>query len=117
MKQRKEWQSMPDYHLNQLLTILLLQRLYESKVRWEKQIVMKRIYELDEEYAKTEEYQDFSAEQEQLFQALLESNDKKIRRDTLIEFDSANGGELLAVKKFFYLAGLNDAMRMFNSSI
>jgi hypothetical protein len=107
---------MPDYHLNQLLTILLLQRLYESKVRWEKQIVMKRIYELDEEYAKTEEYQEFSAAQEQLFQKLLESDDKQRRRDTLIEFDSANGGELLATKKFFYLAGLNDALRMFNLS-
>jgi hypothetical protein len=38
------------------------------------------------------------------------------RREALIEFDSANGGELLAAKKFFYLAGLNDAMRMFNLS-
>lgn len=107
---------MPDYHLNQLLTVLLLQRLYESKVRWEKQIVMKRIYELDEEYVKAEEYQELSAEQEQLFQELIESDDKQRRREALIEFDSANGGELLAAKKFFYMAGLNDAMRMFNGS-
>jgi hypothetical protein len=107
---------MPDYHLNQLLTVLLLQRLYELNVRWEKQIVMKRIYELDDEYAKTEEYQEFSAAQEQLFQELIESDDKQRRRDTLIEFDSANGGELLAAKKFFYLAGLNDAIGIFNLS-
>lgn len=107
---------MTDYHLNQLLTVLLLQRLYESKVRWEKQIVMKRIYELDEEYVKAEEYQELSAEQEQLFQELIESDDKQRRREALIEFDSANGGELLAAKKFFYMAGLNDAMRMFNGS-
>jgi hypothetical protein len=107
---------MPDYHLTQLLTVLLLQRLYESNVRWEKQIVMKRIYELDEEYAKTKEYQEFSAGQERLFQELMESDDKQRRREALIEFDGANGGELLAAKKFFYLAGLNDALQMFNGS-
>jgi hypothetical protein len=74
------------------------------------------IYKLDEEYAKTREYQEFSAEQEQLFQQLLESDDQRRRRDTLIDFDSVNGGELLETKKFFYLAGLKDAMGMFNVS-
>jgi hypothetical protein len=105
---------MSDYHLTRLLTVLLLQHLYDSNVRWEKQIVFNRIYELDEEYAKTREYQEFSAGQERLFQELMESDDKQRRREALIDFDSANGGELLAAKKFFYLAGLKDALGMFN---
>jgi hypothetical protein len=107
---------MSDFRIAQLLTVFLLQHLYDSNVRWEKQIIFNRIYELDEEYAKTREYQEFSAEQERLFQQLLESDDQQRRRDTLIDFDSANGGELLAAKRFFYLAGLNDALGMFNGS-
>jgi hypothetical protein len=71
---------------------------------------------LEEKYAQTQEYQEFSAEQEQLFQQLLKSGDKQQRVDALIEFDSVNGSELTAAKKFFYLAGLNDALRIFNVS-
>jgi hypothetical protein len=44
----------------------------------------------------------------------LENGVQQQRRDLLFEFDNANDGELTAVKKFFYLAGMNDAMRMFN---
>jgi hypothetical protein len=107
---------MSDYRITQLKTIFLLKHLSELNAVWEEQIVFKRIYELEEEFAKTGEYQALSAAQQQLFQQLLESDDKQQRCDTLIEFDSVNGSELTAAKKFFYLAGINDAMRIFNVS-
>jgi hypothetical protein len=61
-------------------------------------------------------YQELSAEQRQLFQQLLENDDQPQRRDLLFEFDSVNGSKLTAAKKFYYLAGINDAMRIFNIS-
>jgi hypothetical protein len=107
---------MSDYRLTQLKTVLLLKQLNELNALWEEHIVFQRIYELDEEYAQTQEYQERSAEQEQLFHQLLESGDKQQRRDALIDFDSVNGSELTAAKKFFYLAGMKDAMRIFTVS-
>jgi hypothetical protein len=107
---------MSDYRITQLTTILLLKHLNELNAVWEEQIVFKRIYELEAEFSKTGEYQEFSAEQQQLFQQLLENNDQQQRCDMLFEFDSVNGSELTAAKKFFYLAGMNDAMRIFNVS-
>jgi hypothetical protein len=108
---------MSDYRLTQLKTVLLVKELNELNARWEEHIVLQRIYELDEEYAKTREYQERSTEQEQLFHQLLESEDKQQRRDALIEFDSVNGSELSAAKKYFYLAGMKDALRIWNVSI
>jgi hypothetical protein len=107
---------MSDYRITQLKTILLLKHLNELNTVWEEQVIFKRILELEDEYAKTEEYQELSAQQQQLFKQLLESDDQLKRRDTLIEFDSVNGSELLAAKQFYYLAGINDAMRIFNVS-
>jgi hypothetical protein len=46
----------------------------------------------------------------------LENGDKQQRLDALIEFDSVNGSELTAAKKYFYLAGMKDAMRIFTVS-
>jgi hypothetical protein len=106
--------QMSDYRITQLTTILLLKHLNELNARREENIVFQRIYELDEEYAKTPEYQERSTEQEHLFQQLLESSDKQQRLDALIEFDSVNGSELSAAKKHFYLAGMKDAMRILN---
>jgi hypothetical protein len=93
-----------------------LKHLNELNALWEEHIVLQRIYELDEEYAQTREYQERSAGQEHLFQQLLESSDKQQRLDALIEFDSVNGSELTAAKKHFYLAGMKDAMRIFTVS-
>jgi hypothetical protein len=107
---------MSDYCLAQLKTSLLVKHLNELNALWEEHIVLQRIYELDEEYAQTGEYQERSAGQEQLLQQLLENGDKQQRRDALIDFDSVNGSELSAAKKYFYLAGMKDAMRMFNVS-
>jgi hypothetical protein len=107
---------MSDYRITQLKTIFLLKHLSKLNAVWEEQIVFKRIYELEAEFAKTGEYQEFSALQQQLFQQLLENDDQPQRRDLLFEFDSVNGSELTATKKFFYLAGMNDAMRIFNVS-
>jgi hypothetical protein len=107
---------MSDYRLAQLKTSLLVKHLNELNTRREEHIVLQRIYELDEEYAKTREYQERSTKQEQLFHQLLESEDKQQRRDALIEFDSVNGSELTAAKKYFYLAGMKDAMRIFTVS-
>jgi hypothetical protein len=107
---------MSDYHLAQLKTVLLLKHLNELNALWEEHIVLQRIYELDEKYSQTGEYQERSTEQEQLFHQLLESEDKQQRRDALIEFDSVNGSELTAAKKYFYLAGMKDAMRIFTVS-
>jgi hypothetical protein len=117
IKQRKEWQAkMSDYRITQLKTILLLKHLNGLNAVWEEQIIFKRIYELEAEFAKTGEYLELSAEQHQLFQQLLESDDQQQRCDMLFEFDSINGSELAAAEKFFYLAGINDAMRIFNVS-
>jgi hypothetical protein len=58
---------MSDYRLAQLKTVLLVKHLNELNAHWEEHIVLQRIYELDEEYAQTQEYQERSAGQEQLF--------------------------------------------------
>jgi hypothetical protein len=108
--------QMSDYRITQLTTILLLKHLNELNALWEEHIVLQRIYELDEEYAQTPEYQERFAEQEHLFQQFLENSDKQQRRESLIEFDSVNGSELTAAKKFFCLAGMKDAMRIWNVS-
>jgi hypothetical protein len=68
---------MSDYQLTQLKTMLLVKHLNSLNAVREDQIVFKRIYEWEEEYAKTQEYQGFSAEQQQLFQQLLASDDQK----------------------------------------
>jgi hypothetical protein len=107
---------MSDYSLAQLKTSLLVKHLNELNALWEENIVLQRIYELDEEYAHTREYQERSTGQEQLIQQLLESDDRQRRRDMLIEFDSVNGSELTAAKKYFYLAGMKDALRIFTVS-
>jgi hypothetical protein len=96
--------------------MLLVKHLNSLNAVREDQIVFKRIYEWEEEYAKTQEYQGFSAEQQQLFQQLLASDDQKQRHDLVFEFDSIHGSELAAAKKFYYLAGIHDALRIFNVS-
>jgi hypothetical protein len=45
----------------------LLKHLNELNALWEEHIVFQRIYELDEEYAQTQEYQERSAGQEHSF--------------------------------------------------
>jgi hypothetical protein len=106
--------TMSDYCITQLKTILLLKHLNGLNAVWEDQIIFERILELENEYEKNQEYQKLAAEQQQLFQQLLESDDREQRNNTLIEYDGVNGNELIAAKQFYYLAGINDAMRIFN---
>jgi hypothetical protein len=71
---------MLDYRTSQLKTILLLKHLNGLNAVWEEQVVYKRICELETEYAKTQEYQELTAEQHQLFHRLFENADPKGRQ-------------------------------------
>jgi hypothetical protein len=45
----------------------------------------------------------------------VKSEDQR-QREAIFEFDSLKGSELTAAKQFYYQAGINDAMRIFNIS-
>jgi hypothetical protein len=91
----------------------LLKQLNGLNAVWEEKAVFSRIYELEEEYVKTEEYQELAAEYSKLFDRFIKDEDQK-HREAIFEFDSLKGSELNAAKKFYYQAGINDVMRIFN---
>jgi hypothetical protein len=62
--------SSTQFLITQLKTILLLNHLNGLNAVWEEQVVFKRILELEDEYAKTQEFQELSAQQQQLFNQL-----------------------------------------------
>jgi hypothetical protein len=95
--------------------MVLLKYLDGLNAVWEEEAVFKRIYELEEKYAKTQEYQELAAEYSKLFDRFLKDKDQR-QREAIFEFDSHKGSELNAAKQFYYQAGINDAMRIFNIS-
>jgi predicted nuclease with TOPRIM domain len=102
------------YSTCRIIIIVLLKYLSGLNAVWEEEAIFNRIYELEEEYTQTQEYQELSAEYSQLFDRFPEIEAKKQRQEALFKFDSIMGSELTAAKKFYYQAGINDAMRIFN---
>jgi hypothetical protein len=107
---------MLNYPTYQLITIILLKHLYRLNAVWEDKVIFNRIYELDEEYEKIPEYQELTEKQQQLLEQLFESDAKEQRREALLEFDSLKVRELTLAKKLYYLAGIKDALQIFNVS-
>ena len=107
--------KMVNYSTCRLITMVLLKYLNGLNAVWEEEAIFKRIYELEEEYAQTQEYQELTAEYSKLFDRFLKDEAQK-QREALFEFDSIMGSELATAKKFYYQAGINDAMRIFNIS-
>jgi hypothetical protein len=108
--------EMSDYSVYQLKTIILLNHLNDLNAIWEDKVVTCRIYELDEEHLKNQEYQQLTAEYSQLFNRIRDTDDQKQRNEALFEFDSLIGRMLVKTQKFHYLAGFNDAMPVINVS-
>jgi hypothetical protein len=104
---------MVNYSTCRLITMVLLKYLNDLNVLWEEEAIFQRIYELEEEYAKTQECQELATEYAKLFDRFVKSEDQR-QREAIFEFDSHKGSELAAAKKFFYQAGINDTMRIFN---
>jgi hypothetical protein len=107
--------KMVNYSTCRVITMVLLNYLNGLNAAWEEKAVFNRIYELEEEFAKTQEYQELAAEYSKLFDRFIKNEDQK-QREAIFEFDSIMGSELNVAKKFYYQAGVNDAMRIFNIS-
>jgi hypothetical protein len=106
---------MINYSTCRLLTMALLKQLNGLNAVWEEEAIFKRICELGEEYDKTQECQELAAEYAKLFDRFVKSEDQG-QREAIFEFESLKGSELNAAKQFYYQAGINDAMRIFNIS-
>jgi hypothetical protein len=98
----------------QLITIILLKHLNELNAVWEDQIINRRVFELEEEHDQTSECRELGDEYSKLFDRMRDSDDKEQWKEALFEFDSVVGSRLFETEKFFYLAGMNDVMQIFN---
>ena len=107
---------MLDYSTCQLITIKLLKHLNRLNVLWEDQVVNHHVFELEEEHNQVPEYRELGDEYSKLFAQMRNSDDKEQWEKMLFEFDSVVGSRLFEAEKFFYLAGFNDAMQIFNVS-
>jgi hypothetical protein len=103
-----------NYSNCQLITIILLKHLNELNAVWEDQIINRRVFELEEEHDQTSECRELGDEYYKLFDRMRDSDDKEQLKEALFEFDSVVGSRLFETEKFFYLAGMNDVMQIFN---
>jgi hypothetical protein len=108
---------MLDYRITQLKTILLRKYLNELSAvwddQWEAHLINRRIYELEKERDAVPECRKLGDEYSKLFDRMRDSADKEQWKEALFEFDSLVGSRLFETEKFYYLAGVYDALRFF----
>jgi hypothetical protein len=107
---------MIDHLTCQLITIILLKHLNRLNALWEDEAVANRMDELDGEYTKTLEYQEFRDEYLKLYNQIHDTDDKEQRNEALFELDNIVGNMVIKTEKFHYLAGFHDAMQVLNVS-
>jgi hypothetical protein len=107
---------MSDYRINQLKILLLLRHLNELNDVCEDEVVNPRLRELEEQHNRFQDNVDLKDKYSKLFNRMQNSDDKKQRKEMLLEFDSLVGCRLFEAEKFYYWSGIYDAMEIFNIS-
>jgi hypothetical protein len=99
----------------QLRVIILLKHLDHLNAIREDEAIARRMEELNKEHVKTQEYQELDGEYSQL-KSVRDTEDQEQRNKALFELDRLIVDMLAETEKFHYLAGVHDAMQVYNIS-
>jgi hypothetical protein len=107
---------MLNYSVCQLITMIILKHLSRLNALCEDELIDCRLEELNQEYVKTQEYQELSEKYFKLFHDIQANNDQEQFKEDVFEIDSLMVSKLAETQKFYYLAGIHDTMKVFNVS-
>jgi hypothetical protein len=94
----------------------MLKHLIHLNALCEDELIASRLEELNQEYVKTQECQELNEKYFKLFHDIQANNDQEQIKNAVFELDNLIVSKLAETQKFHYLAGINDAMKVFNPS-
>jgi replicative DNA helicase len=100
----------------QLTTMILLKLFTRLTGSLENEAIARRMEELDVKQLTDPEHRKLYEEYSSLFDRIEVAADQELRYNALFELDIVIEDKLAETGRFHYLAGLNDAMRVFSVS-
>jgi hypothetical protein len=102
--------------VSQLRVIILLKHLDHMNATREDEAIARRMEELDKEYIETKEFQKLEKEYSRLFKLIHDTEDKEQRNKAFCQLDRLTVDMMAETAKFYYLAGVHDAMQVYDIS-
>jgi hypothetical protein len=100
----------------QLVTLILMKHLEEFSDFCQDELISGRMSELTQQHNKIQDYRELNDEYDKLIAAIAAVDDKEQRDSKVGDLDDLIVARMCEAEQFCYLAGLNDARRVFEIS-
>jgi hypothetical protein len=105
-----------NYSLYQIVTIIIMNYLDELEEIYKEELFVCRMEDLDEQHDKIREYHELSTEYAELIDQIEAMDEKKLSKELFYKLVRLVTLMVNETEKFHYLAGLNDAKKVFDDS-
>jgi predicted transcriptional regulator len=102
-----------NYSLYQLVTVIIMKHLNELTDVYQEEFVVYRMENLDRQHENVREYRELSGEYAELIDQIKARGEKKLSDESFDKLKRLVTLRVSETERFHYLAGLNDARRVF----